>query len=56
MRTKLSFLKEAVKSCQRESTKRLLKEGFERVARDADMLELVEWGIDDFILLSYSRE
>lgn len=28
--------------------KNILKDGFERAAHDVDMLELVEWGMDDY--------
>jgi len=47
-RTRRAVLEEAVKSYQRDSMKSSLKEGFERAALDADMLELVEWGMDDY--------
>lgn len=47
-RTRRAVLEEAVKSYQRDSTRNSLKEGFERAARDADILELVEWGMKDY--------
>ena len=47
-RTRRAVLEEAVKSYQRDSMKSSLKEGFERAALDADILELVEWGMDDY--------
>ncbi|HXK39103.1 MAG TPA: hypothetical protein VJ043_03375 [Candidatus Paceibacterota bacterium] len=47
-RTRRAVLEEAVKSYQRDSMKSSLKEGFERAALDADMLGLVEWGMDDY--------
>lgn len=47
-RTRRAILEEALKSYQRDAMKSVLKEGFERAARDADMLELVEWGMDDY--------
>ena len=50
-RTRRSVLEEALKSYQREAVKNLMKEGFARAARDTDMLELVEWGMDDYKLL-----
>ena len=47
-RTRRSVLEEAVKSYQRYTTRNSLKEGFERAARDSDILELVEWGMKDY--------
>jgi len=47
-RTRRSVLEEALKSYQRDAMKNILKEGFTRAAKDADMLELVEWGMDDY--------
>lgn len=47
-RTRRAILEEALKSYQRDAVRNILKEGFERAARDADMLELVEWGMDDY--------
>lgn len=47
-RTRRAILEEALKGYQRDVMKNVLKEGFARVARDADMLELVEWGMDDY--------
>lgn len=47
-RTRRVILEEAIKSYQRDAMKNILKEGFERAARDADMLELVEWGMNDY--------
>ena len=47
-RTRRAVLEEAVKSYQRDSVKSSLKEGFERAARDEGLLELVEWGMDDY--------
>ncbi len=47
-KTRRAVLEDALKSYQREAVKNLMKEGFTRAARDADMLELVEWGMDDY--------
>ena len=47
-RTRRVILEEAIKSYQRDAVRSVLREGFERAARDADMLELVEWGMDDY--------
>ncbi|MFH1178434.1 MAG: hypothetical protein V1711_01785 [bacterium] len=47
-RTRRSVLEEALKSYQREDMKNILREGFARAVHDADMLELVEWGMDDY--------
>lgn len=47
-RTRRVVLEEAIRSYQRDAMKNTLKEGFERAAHDADMLELVEWGMDDY--------
>lgn len=47
-RTRRVVLEEAIRSYQRDAMRSVLKEGFERAARDADMLELVEWGMDDY--------
>ena len=47
-RTRRVILEEAIKSYQRDATKNSLREGFERAASDADMLELAEWGMDDY--------
>jgi len=47
-RTRRAILEEALKSYQRDAMKNFLKEGFARAAHDADMLELVEWGMDDY--------
>lgn len=47
-RTRRAVLEEALKNYQRMATKDILKEGFARAARDADMIELAEWGMDDY--------
>jgi len=47
-RTRRSILEEALKSYQREAVKNILKEGFARAAHDADMIELAEWGMNDY--------
>ena len=47
-RTRRVILEEAIKSYQRDAMKTVLKEGFARAAHDADMLELVEWGMNDY--------
>lgn len=47
-RTRRSVLEEALKRYQRDTMKNILKEGFARAARDADILEMVEWCMDDY--------
>lgn len=47
-RTRRVILEEAIRSYQRDAMKNVLKEGFARAARDADILELVEWGMDNY--------
>lgn len=47
-RTRRSVLEEALKRYQRDTMKNILKEGFARAARDADILEMVECGMDDY--------
>lgn len=47
-RTRRVILEEAIKNYQRDIMRSVLKEGFELAARDAYMLELVEWGMDDY--------
>lgn len=47
-RTRRAILEEALKNYQRDAIRNILKKGFERAARDADMLELTEWGMDDY--------
>jgi len=47
-RTRRAVLEEALKNYQRDAMKNVLKEGFARAARDADILELAEWGMDDY--------
>ena len=47
-RTRRAVLEEALKKYQKDTMRKSLKEGFERAARDTDMLELAEWGMDDY--------
>ncbi|MEK7101972.1 MAG: hypothetical protein AAB882_02350 [Patescibacteria group bacterium] len=47
-RTRRVILEEAIKSYQRDAVRSVLKEGFTRAAHDADILELVEWGMNDY--------
>ena len=47
-RTRRAVLEEALKNYQREAMRNVLKDGFARASRDADMLELAEWGMDDY--------
>jgi predicted transcriptional regulator len=47
-RTRRAILEEALKSYQRDAMRSVLKKGFGRAAHDADMLELAEWGMDDY--------
>jgi predicted transcriptional regulator len=48
-RTRRSVLEEAIKRYQREAERQALKDGFKRAALDADMLELAEWGMEDYV-------
>lgn len=47
-KTRRAVLEEAIKRYQRDTTRNALKEGFERAARDSDMIELAEWGMNDY--------
>lgn len=47
-RTRRTILEEAIRSYQRDAVRNVLGEGFERAAKDTDMLELAEWGISDY--------
>jgi len=47
-RTRRVVLEEAIKSYQREAMKNILKKGFQRASHDMNMIELVEWGMDDY--------
>lgn len=47
-RTRRVILEEAIRSYQRDAMKNILKDGFARAALDADMIELAEWGMDDY--------
>ena len=47
-RTRRAILEEAIGRYQRDLTRDFLKEGFERAALDPDVLELAEWGMDDY--------
>ena len=46
--TRRAILEEAVSRYQRELARESLKKGFECAIADADMLELAEWGMDDY--------
>ena len=46
--TRRVILEEAIKSYQHDAMRNVLKEGFARAARDVDMIELVEWGMNDY--------
>lgn len=46
--TRRAVLEEAIKRYQRDTAREILKDGFKRAAQDADMLELTEWGMDDY--------
>jgi hypothetical protein len=43
-RTRRDILEEALISFKRIS----MREGFERAAKDKDIIEMAEWGIDDY--------
>lgn len=47
-RTRRVILEEAIKVYQRTATQKALREGFLRAALDDEVLELAEWGIDDY--------
>lgn len=46
--TRRAILEEAIRRYQRDSASEVLKEGFARAAQDPDMLELAEWGMNDY--------
>jgi len=48
-RTRRAVLEDALKQYQKEITRKSLREGFTRAAQDPDMLELAEWGMDDYV-------
>lgn len=47
-RTRRSVLEDAVRVYMKSEVRESLKEGFKRVAQDADMIELAEWGMSDY--------
>lgn len=47
-KTRRAILEEALENYQRDAMKNVMRKGFERAAHDADMLELVEWGMGDY--------
>ena len=47
-RTRRALLEEAILRYKQDSVRFSLKVGFARAARDPDMLELAEWGIDEY--------
>ena len=47
-RTRRAVLEEAVRKYQKDVVREHLREGFKRAAHDKDMLELAEWGMDDY--------
>lgn len=54
-RTRRSLLEEALKRYQRDVTRMQLKEGFARAAHDTDLIEMAEWGIDDYCNIVVGR-
>lgn len=47
-RTRRAVLEEAVRRYQKDLVRASLKEGFERAARDPEILELAEMGVGDY--------
>ncbi len=47
-RTRRAVLEEAIKRYQLDIARGSLKEGFARAGADDDMIELAEWGMDDY--------
>lgn len=47
-RTRRAVLEDALKRYQKDVMRTNLREGFMRAAQDPDMLELAEWGMDDY--------
>ncbi len=47
-RTRRAVLEDALRQYQKEVMRKSLREGFARAAQDPDMLELAEWGMDDY--------
>ncbi len=47
--TRRAVLEDAIKYYQRDSVRESLKKGFEKAAQDPDMLELAEWGMEDYV-------
>ena len=47
-KTRRAVLEEAIRRYQREITRDHLREGFARAARDSGMLDLAEWGMNDY--------
>ena len=47
-RTRRAVLEEALMQYRKELSRRELRQGFARVAKDADILELAEWGMNDY--------
>ena len=47
-RTRGAVLEDALKRYQKEITRNHLRAGFLRAAQDPDMIELAEWGMQDY--------
>ena len=52
-RTRRAMLEEAIQRYRRDIAREHLRKGFEQLARDknmiGDVLELTEWGMDDYV-------
>lgn len=48
-KTRRAVLEEAVRRYKHEATSKTLKEGFVRAACNLDVIELAEWGMDDYV-------
>lgn len=46
--TRRAILEEAVERYKKDIDRKTMSEGFLRAAEDPDMLELAEWGMDDY--------
>jgi len=47
-RTRRAVLEEAVRNYKREMTRAYLRKGFERIANDSNIIEMAEWGMQDY--------
>jgi predicted transcriptional regulator len=50
--TRRAILEEAIRNYKQEIERSALREGLKRAAEDPDMVELAEWGMDDYSSLA----